>query len=314
MKKAVVMNWVARADLSNLNSGQGVGNLTELKLYRGNHYPYISGQSVRRALFDTIAREHPHDMKCPPESPCGQIDNCWACDLRGFLIAEKIDENLPGIQEKRWSPIKVTPALGQIPVDIATDMLLQFVHDSNNKIANVQLAENLYRIGMAIDVAQIGLQMAPRFEKAGGKKAGDADAEKGKKERFAGWDEEVNVGEEQRRRRVHAVLDAVYRLSGFAKQARGAVSLAPEVLVATVQNHYHQRGVDVLDLDDRGNVNIERVTASIQEHQAAGDAVLFGFTPGVVANGRELVSAVAEQGIPSMRVFEVLERVKALVE
>ncbi|UOF92502.1 type I-B CRISPR-associated protein Cas7/Cst2/DevR [Fodinisporobacter ferrooxydans] len=303
MKKAIGMNWLARADLSNLNSGEGIGNLTQLKLYRGNQYPYNSGQAVRHALFETLQREHGEVMKCLPESPCGQIETCWACDLRGYLIAEKLDENAKGTSDKRWSPLKVTPALGTKPVDLTTDLLLQFTaNPAENRIANIQLTENIYRIGMCIDIANIGRQEKPVF------------IANGRKEKFSHWQESANISDDQRRQRVHAVLDAVYRLSGFAKQARGAVSLAPEVMFLSVQDHYHQRGLDVLLLDDEGNADISRVISYIQDRQFDGDQVLFAYTPGVITNGEEMAEAVRTTGLPVLSVRESFEKAKALVE
>jgi CRISPR-associated protein Cst2 len=302
MKKAIVMNWLARADLSNLNSSEGIGNLTQLKMYRDNRYPYISGQSVRHALFETIGREHSECMKCLPEAPCGQIKECWICDLRGYLIAEKSDENSKGI-DKRWSPLKVTPAMGTKPVDLTTDLLLQFTSNpAENKIVNIQLTENIYRVGMSIDIANIGRQDKPVY------------AMQGKKEKFSHWECAEDIGDQERRERTHAVLDGVYRLSGFAKQARGAASLAPEVAFVSIQEHYHQRGLDVLLLDDEGKVDLARVRAYIKDRQLDGDISLFAHTPGVVANDEELVDTVLKAGLPVLSVSEAFSRAKELVE
>ncbi len=303
MKKAIVINWLARADLSNLNSGEGIGNLTQLKLYRENRYPYVSGQSVRHALFETISREHAGDMKCLPEAPCGRINECWACDLRGYLIAEKLDENAKGTSSKRWSPLKVTPAMGTKPIDLTTDLLLQFTSKpEENKIANIQLTENVYRVGMSIDIANIGRQEKPVY------------VAQGKKEKFSHWECDENIDDEVRRLRVHAVLDSVYRLTGFAKQARGAASLAPEVAFISVQEHYHQRGLDALLLDDDGNVDLARVSANIKDRQLDGDVLLFAHTPGVIKNDRELIDIVQSAGLPVLSVREAFNRAKELVE
>src|SRR5690554_7335960 len=83
--KGITLVWLTKADLSNLNSGQGSGNLTELKTYANGTKPYISGQATRTALFDTIARSYPDKFKCVSERPCTDVENCWSCDLRGFL-------------------------------------------------------------------------------------------------------------------------------------------------------------------------------------------------------------------------------------
>ena len=152
--KAITLVWLTRADLSNLNSGQGSGNLTELKTYANGTKPYISGQATRTALFDTIARDHADKFKCTSERPCTDVQNCWSCDLRGFLATKEGEGG-----ERRWSPVKVTPGLGQLPSEIVTDLLTRSSviekeerSSKDLRLANVQMTDNLYRFAVVIDV------------------------------------------------------------------------------------------------------------------------------------------------------------------
>ena len=119
-EKCIVATWLFKTDLSNMNAGEGSTNLKEVKTYK-NGLPYISGQSVRHALRKAIQREHPDKFKCTVEFPCGKIKDCWLCDMFGYL--------LPSEGSKRWSPIKASPAMGQIRSSIATDMILRLVND-----------------------------------------------------------------------------------------------------------------------------------------------------------------------------------------
>jgi len=119
MKKAIIATWLFKTSLSNLNAGEKATNLTELKTY-GNGLPYISGQSVRHAVRKAIQRENPDAFKCTVEYPCGDIANCWLCDIFGYMQPNGT---------KRWSPLKVTPALGQIKHKIITDLILRLVND-----------------------------------------------------------------------------------------------------------------------------------------------------------------------------------------
>ena len=119
--KGITMVWLSKTDLSNLNAGEGGGgNVTELKTYDNGLKPYASGQSVRHALRESIERNNPGVFLCTPESPCGDVENCWLCDLFGYLNP-KLGEGF----DRRWSPIKATPALGQIANDIVTDLLIR---------------------------------------------------------------------------------------------------------------------------------------------------------------------------------------------
>ncbi|GAW32205.1 type I-B CRISPR-associated protein Cas7/Cst2/DevR [Carboxydocella sp. JDF658] len=305
--KAISVVWLARTDLSNLNSGQGSGNLTELKTYDHGRKPYVSGQAVRRALFDTIARAYDNRFLCVAEKPCCDVANCWGCDLRGFL-APKSGEG----SDRRWSPLKVAPALGQIPAEIVTDLLTRMSifekEDSStkdNRIAHVQLMENIFRLALVLDLENIGRMLEPVKEENG--------KGKNKEEAFKGWQVTVDVGSAERKERIKAVLDGIYNLNGFAKQARAAASLAPEVALLTVQPVYNQRGLRALELNDKGEVDLKQLAWTLDEHKALGYQDFFGYTPGVVSNEAELLALLQQKEIEAQPVYAAFEQVKALV-
>lgn len=304
MVKSIALTWLSKTDLSNLNSGEGAGNVTELKLYDENSKPYASGQSVRRALFDSIQREHPENFKCTPESPCGDVENCWSCDLRGFLAPE---EGAGGT--RRWSPVKVSPAFGQLRREIVSDLLTRHSdlkkenRDSKDmRLAHVQLTDNIYRLSVVVDVMNIGKVVEPLTEK------------KGKKERVVGWKDTVNISGEERKTRGQALLDGIYHLSGFAKQARSSASLAPELLMIVAKNSYNQRGQQVFDLDDSSQVNIERLKLLLKEYQILKDEVCIGWTPGVIENEDEVKQVFQEFDIPVKTVIETIQWAKEKLE
>ena len=182
-------------ELTNMNAGEGSSNLKEIKTYN-NGLPYISGQSMRH-VRESIKREHFDEFKCTPEYPCGDIENCWTCDLFGYLA--------PG-DSKRWSPIKASPALGQIRNPITTDLIFRMVEDIEcpnchkklnpfsaredqsikikkdssltcphcdegfkapykimQALVYKQLIKNLYKSSISIDVENIGCEFVPKF-------------------------------------------------------------------------------------------------------------------------------------------------------
>ncbi len=299
--KAITLVWLTRADLSNLNSGQGSGNLTELKTYANGTKPYISGQATRTALFDTIARDHADKFKCTSERPCTDVQNCWSCDLRGFLATKEGEGG-----ERRWSPVKVTPGLGQLPSEIVTDLLTRSSviekeerSSKDLRLANVQMTDNLYRFAVVIDVDNIGLVKEPVLEGTG------------KEQRVTGWNVTVDIGEEERRRRVAALLDGIFNLSGFAKQARAAASLSPDIILAIVQDTYNQRGLKALQVDDEGNVDIDILENALLENTDLGHTVLFGGSPGVVENWDAVTNVLDKYNIAVLPVHKVFEQLKA---
>lgn len=300
MTKSIHLQWLSKTNLSNLNAGEGAGNLTELKLYDSGRKPYVSGQSVRRALLDTVARSYKESFLCTPERPCTDVEQCWGCDLRGFLAPE---EGVGGT--RRWSPIKASPGLGQIPSEIVTDLLTRHSdvekegrESKDMRLAHVQMMENIYKINVIIDVAHVGLVEEPVFEG------------KGKKSTFAGWQEVTRINNEEKRERIHALLDAIYHLSGFAKQARAVASLAPEVLLIALKDTYNQRGQQALDMEADGSINVERLKVLLKEHKLLGDELCVGWTPGIIANEDEVQDVLTEANVPVMSPLEAIQWAK----
>ncbi|MGB4416730.1 MAG: type I-B CRISPR-associated protein Cas7/Cst2/DevR [bacterium] len=299
--KCISMVWLTRADLSNLNSGQGSGNLTELKTYDRGRKPYVSGQATRTALFDTIARAYADRFRCTPERPCADVAACWSCDLRGFLATE---EGVGG--QRRWSPVKVTPGLGQIPGEIVTDLLTRTSvlekdeqrQSKDLRIAHVQMMENIYRFGMVIDVENIGLVREPVIEGTGSR------------QQVTGWKTVVDIGPAERKLRLKALLDGVFNWSGLAKQARAAASLSPDFILLALQGTYNQRGLKALELDEEGRVKLDLLQAALQEHRALGNKVFCGYTPGTAVNEGELLELFSQESITPLPVYQVFARVR----
>lgn len=299
--KSIGISYLSKSTLANLNAGQGTGNLTEIKLYDGDRKPYVSGQSLRRAWFDTIERTHVEHFLCVPESPCGDIERCWSCDLRGFLATE---EGKSGT--RRWSPVKVSPALGQLSTQIVNDMLTRHSvlkkedsekETTDNRIAYVQMMENIYLVGIAIDTDNIGYARKAKVEK------------KGKKETFVGWEDAVRLSENAKLERTRAVLEGLYNLSGFAKQARSVASLAPDIILFTVRDTYNQRGLNLLELSEDKMVNIERIEQYIRDEQTFDSHLIFGYTPGIIGNEQECLDTFRRFGIEPYSVAEAFKTV-----
>ena len=143
-------------------------------------------------------------------------------------------------------------------------------------MAYVQLAETIFRTGLTIDVVNVGRVIIPEVKK---EKRGDKDVQV-----FAGYNEKKQIGDVERQKRVVAVMEAVGRLSDFAKQARSAVSLSPDIVMISLLPVYSQRGLRCLSLNDKGNINIDELGAIVADLQGMGGEVVFGYTPGVIAN------------------------------
>ena len=303
--KGVAMVWLSKTDLSNLNAGEGGGgNVTELKTYDNGRKPYASGQSVRHALREAINRNNPGVFLCVPETPCTDVAECWLCDLFGFLNP-KSGEGF----DRRWSPIKATPALGQIASDVVTDLLIRMSgkekedkQTADQRIAYVQIMANVYRIGLSLDIANIGKVITPLYDG------------KGKNATFKEWETTVDIDKEKKIERTIAILEAIGGISDFAKQARNAASLAPDIFIASTHTRYSHRTLRALELDDEGNVNIDTLRVILQDLEDDGAKLFCGFTPAVVENDEALTQVFGEFGIEISNPLRALRNLTTYVK
>lgn len=312
--KSIEVSWVFETDLSNMNAGEGSTNLKEIKTYN-NGLPYISGQSMRHALRSSIKREHKENFKCTPEFPCGDIVNCWTCDLFGYL--------LPSSGDKRWSPIKASPALGQIRYPITTDLIFRMVEDikcpncnekfyplegRENKdskiikdetdltcphcgkitkapydirqaLAYKQLIKNIYKSNISIDLDNIGLLEVPKVNDG----------------KLDGVEVIKDIKDDERLNRVIAILNGIYNLSDFANQSREMVNASPDFVIIGLQKSYNHRLASSLKLDEKGNININQFQSVVNDSLTLeGSKIFVGLIEGIINNENELKDCLNE--------------------
>lgn len=312
-EKCVIATWLFKTDLSNMNAGEGSTNLKELKTYN-NGLPYISGQSVRHALRKSIQRVHPEAFKCTPEFPCGQIDECWLCDMFGYL--------LPKEGAKRWSPIKASPAMGQIRSTITTDLIFRMVQDiecpkCNEKIyplaargkseegsvkdKNIKQGGKLtcpkckedfeapYDIRQALAYKQltdniyranisldIGALGVDEIPKIVGE---------GKDAKMEGTDYKTSYDDDERKKRTISVLNAISNISDFANQSREMTNASPDVVLISVQNQYNHKLSSALRMDENGNIDKKTFEDVLNDCLTLPDTKLFaGMISGIISN------------------------------
>lgn len=302
--KCVTLTWLSKVDLSNINSGEGGGgNVVELKTYRAGKRPYASGQSVRHALREALERGNPGCFKSTPEAPSCDIKNDWLCDLFGYLSPRAGEGS-----NRRWSPIKCTPALGQLDSEIVTDLLLRMSDLEKDegkaaldqRLAYVQMTDNIFRTGLVLDVHAIGRRLVVEGNKA--------------KKEITRREYVSEIEDGERQKRVRAVLLALGQMGDFAKQARNAVSFAPDIFFAAVLPNYTQRGLRVLELDPaKANADVETLKVVAADLRELGAQMFLGHTPNVVANDSELLSACSELNITAGKPVETLRRVAGAV-
>lgn len=324
--KAISLVWLSRTGLTNLNAGEGGSNLVNLKKYRwaGREYPYVSGQAMRFYLKEAIRREVKPEEACVADEQgetCGRIAECVLCDLFGFMTT------LPDVGAiVRVSPVKVSPAMGLVPleetmtVDFLTRRHRGAVQEEagtmRGDIVNVEMAVNLYKVGLAIDLRRVGREEElVEIEKKIGKSRGG----EGKERTIRGVTLKDYVDDAERRRRIRLLLDAVQDFSDYSKQARLLTDFTPDLLLVALQTNYSHRLQKALEVQWDGaatldTARLDQVLRELQKEVATvnGRPALFaGMLEGIVANADRIREVLAQHGIEITTPREAIDRAKA---
>ncbi|HXG41397.1 MAG TPA: type I-B CRISPR-associated protein Cas7/Cst2/DevR [Dehalococcoidia bacterium] len=314
--KAVQVVWLSRTGLTNLNSGEGGSNLVDIKKYRfaGQEYPYVSGQAMRFYLKEALRRHLPPDQTCVADDQgetCGRIGECVLCDLFGFMTT------LPDVGAvTRVSPVKVSPAMGLVPLDgsLTLDFLTRRHRGAREEgemtgdIVNVELAVNVYKGGLCLDVQRVGRE-EERYV------LGETGGRRPKAYYSLRFREHIDA--QERARRVGLLLDAILDFSDYSKQARLLTDFAPDVVLVALQHNYSHRLQKSLETDDSANVNVARLAQVLDEVRPdclaidGRPAIWAGLLDGSIANAEAVASTLRQVGVPVSTPRQAIEAAKA---
>lgn len=302
--KCVSLVWLSQTDLTNLNAGEGEANFIDVKKYKRNsrEYPYVSGQAMRYYLKEAIRRGLGDEYMCVPNDKgetCADIKKCIGCDLFGFMTTIKKGTKLlthpeghPGGAFTRVSPVKVAPAMGLLPFDdnAVVDFLTRRHRMAGGKmegdIVNVEIGVNLYKCGIAIDVARVG-----------GEEKIDDKERTVKIEHF--------LDEEERKRRISKVLKAVRYLSDYSKQSRLLTDFTPDIILIAFQDVYSHRLQKALNVSS-GAINLERLEAVLSDIREYSPKIIAGVLPGVIEREEEVKEKLEGLGVEVKRTNEAI--------
>ena len=303
--KCVSLVWLSQTDLTNLNAGEGEANFIDVKKYKrkGREYPYVSGQAMRYYLKEAIRRELSDEYMCVPNDKgetCADIKKCIGCDLFGFMTTIKKGTKLsthpeghPGGAFTRVSPVKVAPAMGLLPFDdnAVIDFLTRRHRMAGGKmegdIVNVEIGVNLYKCGIAIDIAKIG-----------GEEKIDEKERAVKLEYF--------LEEEERKKRISKVLEAVRYLSDYSKQARLLTDFTPDIILIAFQDVYTHRLQKALTVSG-GAINQERLEAVLSDVKEYSPRIIAGVLPGVIEREEEVKAKLEGQEVEVRKTNEAIK-------
>lgn len=298
-KKAISATWLSETGLTNLNSGIGGSNLVDIKKYKkdGVDYPYVSGQAMRFYLKESIRRLVSAQEYCVANEKgetCGDIAKCILCDLFGFMTTLK-DQGA----QIRVSPIKMSPAMGLLPLN--DNMTIDFLTrrkpqesagELKGDIVNVELAVNIYRAGLSIDLAKIGGEELIENKKLVIKDKVPSD--------------DIKTS------RVKIALDAFKNLSDYSKQARLLTDFTPNLILIAAQDRYNHALQKAFELEGGRNINVDRLDQVLRSIK--GDKIYAGLLSGTLGNEEALKQVLTRHGIELKTPTEAIDMVIAEVD
>ena len=298
--KCISIAWISQTSLTNLNAGEGEANFIDVKKYKRNgiEYPYVSGQAMRYYIKEAIRKSIDDvDYMCVPNDKgetCGDIKKCIGCDLFGFMTTIKKDaiEGHSGGAITRVSPVKVSPAMGVLPFEenAVVDFLTRRHRLKEGKlegdIVNVEIGVNLYKCGIAIDAMRVG-----------GEECIDKENRMVKIEYY--------LTEDERKKRISKILEAIRYLSDYSKQSRLLTDFTPDLILLAFQDIYSHRLQKAIDINDN-KLNIDRLEAVLNDVMEYSPKVIAGILPEVIENDNDVKTKLNSLGIEVLGTNEVI--------
>jgi len=296
--KGIEFVWLTETDLTNLNAGEGGTNIVDVKKFKKANieYPYVSGQAMRFYLREAIRRALPENkFMCTPNDrgeSCGNVKNCLNCDLFGYMLPKKAVG-----AAVRVSPIKVSPAIGLLPLDenstidfLTRKKRVDVGDKAKGDIVNVELGINIYKGGISIDLIRIGYE------------------EKVKEQNKELIFEDILNDEEDRKFRIKAAVSALKYLADYSKQARLLTDFTPDIILASLQKRYSHRLQKAFELDENCCLNIERFKAIVNDLLEYSE-IYFGIIPGLIKNESDVIDAAKSTNLEILKPNEVYSKI-----
>ncbi len=296
--KGISLTWLSKVDLSNLNSGEGGSNYIDVKKFKANNidYPYVSGQAMRHYIKSAIRRLGAEGCILNEKGEgCRDIQSCIICDLFGFMSPKAKSG-----AETRISPVKVSPAIGLYPLDenITVDFLTRKKYKGEKyigDIVHVELAHNLYRCGISIDIRRVSAEEIPNSSEA-----------KIELKEYGGID--------QAKIRIKLLLRALLYLTEASKQSRLLTDFTPDFLVITFQKHFSNRIQKALSIQEYEKLDLVRFESIINDLKFDDNIIIVGMLPNTIREEQKIKKILEESDIPIFSPKKAIEESVKLLE
>jgi CRISPR-associated protein Cst2 len=282
------------APASALNNGQGEATKARVKAIRAGDgiYPYVSAQSFRYWLRDTMGRYIPSMSPSPVYTAGkgakqqayteGDPISYWDDDLLGYMRAVK-EETVT-----RLSPFRTSTLVSVAPIRPTEDfgVMARAEKDDDDKEGVLLHGHEFYRT-VFVSLFSIDLERVGRFtdvRRTGYQNLGVATRKKASDLNLRQIDGGYELPVEERIVRVQALLQCLGRLEGGAKQTLHYTDVNPMFVMAAVTgggNHIFGNAVKP-DSTSQPIINAEAVQQMLEVYKP-GEDLLSGIYAGRVA-------------------------------
>lgn len=273
MNGGLQIGYITFVDMANMNASFGGMNvivIKKIKTPKGEEYPYVSGQMLRYIYRDKL-QELGYELSKVEQTgeTQGEPDKYIDDDIFGFMITErKTKQKKKGGQITRVSPIKVSAMIGLYPLLGNKDLLTRYPIDrkTKEKLNEPSLVEqeftgmNYFKGCILIDLDRIGVEK----------------------------ELELDLGEEEKKKRVKAFLDAFRLKFGGGRQARMLSDITPKFIVGIKQKYKVPYVLDALKMDNDGNIELEPLITVLTQYKDINDNVIIGIRTGIFKNEKEV--------------------------
>lgn len=274
---SLTITYLAKVSFASLNGGdKEVDNINTIKkvtLENGDQLPYMSSQAVRRALRDKI-----QELGWPV-SPVGESSEAkgaakTACDPEKY-----IDDDLFGFMDAakagtfvRTSPVRVEALMAlskfQDDLDFGTNYMAKDA-GGNPNIFETEIHSGLYRGTILIELDRVGSE-------------GDGAGKK-----------KFSVANDEKAKRVKALLDALQTLWSSGRQSRFLADISPKFVAAAMMKSKNPIFLESLKANKDGQVDIAALKSVQTDYANFIENSVLATQESIFAKGDDSVESLA---------------------
>ncbi|HOM02919.1 MAG TPA: type I-B CRISPR-associated protein Cas7/Cst2/DevR [Acetivibrio sp.] len=248
--KAITITYITKATYSSLNGADkeadNIVSIKKIQMNDGKEYPYCSSQAVRRALREQLAsmgwelsettvakqKKGAASTLCEPSK---YIDD----DLFGFMNADSSKT------VKRTSPVRVSPLVALEAygggMDFGTNYMSVKAGGTPN-IFETEIHSGYYVGTVLIELDRVG-------------------------EKSPGDEYELNLSQDEKKKRVKALVDAIQNLWTVGRQSRFLSDVSPKFVAAALLKVKNPLFLECIKISSNGIVDISLVKNTIDDSQ-----------------------------------------------